>query len=125
MPHKILLIDDDKTVLLIVKRMLDKDKYKIVMAYDGIEGLDKFKSENPDLIILDIHMPLMDGLEFFRVLKAQKIVERKPMPPVIVSTSDESMEEVFMREGARGYLLKPMEPASLVGKIEECLSPAM
>ena len=122
MTRKVLLIDDDKGIVEVIKNILEERDYDVIVAYDGKEGLEKIQSEVPDLIILDVRMPLMNGYEFIRALKAQKVIDGMPMIPVIVLTAKEEMEEVFKMEGAKGYLVKPVDPGSLIKKIEECFN---
>ena len=123
MAHKILLIDDDKGIVEVIRKVLEEVKYEIVTAYDGKEGLEKVKSDKPDLIVLDIRMPSMNGYEFMRALRAHNLNENEPMIPVIMLTAKEEMEEIFKLEGAKGYLVKPVDPSNLVRKIQECLNP--
>jgi len=119
--HKILIIEDDRGTVEVIKNILVGQNYEIITAFDGKEGLKKVKSEDPDLILLDIRMPTMNGYEFICTLRAEKGSFAKPMVPVIVLTAKEKMEEVFKLEGARGYLVKPIDPIQLTKKIEECL----
>ena len=121
MAHKILLIDDDKGIVEVIKNVLLEQNYEVVTAFDGKEGLKKVQSEDPDLIVLDIRMPSMNGYEFICTLRAKRNSPDKPMIPIIVLTAKEKMEEVFKLEGARGYLVKPVDPIQLTKKIEECL----
>ena len=122
MAHKILLIDDDKGIVEVIKNVLSGQNYEIVTAFDGKEGLEKVQNEDPDLIVLDIRMPSMNGYEFMRTLRTERNSSGKPMVPVIVLTAKEKMEEVFKLEGAKGYLVKPVDPVQLTKKIEECLA---
>jgi len=121
MAHKILVIDDEKVIVEVVKDALEERNYEVVFALDGKEGFEKVKSESPDLIVLDVHMPSMNGYEFMRALRAQSAIDGKPMTPVIVLTANETMEDLFQLEGVKGYLVKPMEAAELIKKIEGCL----
>lgn len=121
MAHKILIVDDDKGIVEVIKRALEDENYEVAFSYDGKDGFEKLQSENPDLIILDIRMPSMNGYEFMRALRAKKVIEGKPMTPVIVLTAKEEMEEMFRLEGAKEYLVKPVEPADLVKKIKKWL----
>ena len=118
---KILVIDDDKGIVEIIRKILVGQDYEVKTAYDGKEGIEKSKSEKPDLIVLDVCMPSMNGYEFIRTLRFELMDSGKPMAPVIVLTAKEEMEEVFKLEGAKGYLVKPVDPVKLIQKIEECL----
>jgi len=120
--HKILLVDDDKGVVEVIKNVLVGQNYEVITAYDGEEGLKKVKNDNPDLIVLDIRMPSMNGYEFIRTLREERNNAEQPMLPVIIITAKEKMEEVFKLEGAKGYLVKPIDPALLTKKIKECLA---
>jgi len=121
MAQKILLIDDDKGVVEVVKNLLEEKKFEVLTAFDGKEGIEMVASEQPDLVLLDIRMPTMNGYEFMRALRAEKLNLTQPMTPVIMLTAKEEMEEVFKMEGAKGYLVKPVDPPSLVRKVQECL----
>jgi len=116
---KILVVDDEKGTVEAIKKILVEQKYEVITAYDGKEGIEKVQSEKPDLIILDIRMPLMD--EFIRTLRNESINTDKPIVPVIVLTVQERMEEMFKLEGAKGYMVKPIDPVTLLAKIEELL----
>ena len=122
MAHKILIIDDDKVVIEVVKNLLEDEHYQIFTAYDGKEGIERVESDPPDLILLDIRMPTMNGYEFMRSLQELRISEGKPMIPVIMLTGIEEMREVFKLEGAKGYITKPVDPFNLIQKVEECLN---
>jgi len=87
MAHKILLIDDDRGIIEVIKNVLIGLNYEIVTAFDGKEGLEKVQSEDPDLVVLDIRMPLMNGYEFMRTLRTERSNSGKPMMPVIVLTA--------------------------------------
>ncbi len=87
MAHKILLVDDDKGIIEVIKASLEDEGYEVVFSYDGKDGFEMLQSEDPDLIVLDISMPSMNGYEFMRALRAKKVIEGKPMTPVIVLTA--------------------------------------
>ena len=109
MPKKILVVDDDKGTVEVVKAALTRKGYEVFTAGDGDEGLELVKTNNPDLVLLDVVMPSMNGYEFLRALKAQKAIEGSGMIPVIVMTAKEEMEELFKFEGVKEYLIKPAE----------------
>ena len=114
---KILLIDDDVTFIKAIEPFLRSQGFDVMVACDGEEGIKKLKMK-PHLIILDISMPVMDGYEF--VLEKRKI-EGASQVPVIVLTAKEGMVEMFRVEGAREYLLKPFQPATLLKSIQRCI----
>jgi len=122
MAHKILLVDDDRGIVEVIKKVLTERNFDVITAYDGNEGIEKVKSEKPDLIVLDIRMPTMNGYEFMRTLRTEYVVEGKPMVPVIMLTAKGEMEDVFKLEGAKEYLVKPVDPENLIKKIDEVLT---
>lgn len=114
---KVLVIDDDRLSLTLIRFALKESRFNVVTAEDGQEGLKAVHSESPDLIVLDIQMPNMSGFEFMNELKATgKSI------PVIMLTANENMQEIFLSEGVKGYFVKPVEPSTLVAKIRECLA---
>jgi len=118
MPHKILVVDDDKINIAIVKFGLSEQRYDVVTASDGMAGLDQLKRESPDLVVLDVQMPNMNGFEFMAELKT---VQGFETTPVIMLTANETMEDVFKLEGVKGYFVKPIDLPRLVNRIKECL----
>jgi DNA-binding response OmpR family regulator len=84
MMTKILLVDDEKDILLTVKELLEMEGYEVIMASNGKVGLDKFHELNPDLIITDIMMPIMDGREMIQLIRKDK---KNPIIPIIVLSS--------------------------------------
>ena len=111
---KILVIDDDLTLTKILEPFLKSHGFEVYVAHDGEEGIKKLKVA-PDLIILDKQMPNMDGYEF---IVAKKKIEGAKEIPVIVLTAKEGMADMFKVEGAREYLLKPLQPATLLKSIQ-------
>ena len=120
MPHKILVIDDDKINVTLVKFGLAEQNYSVVFAYNGEEGIVKVKKEKPDLVVCDIQMPKMNGYEFVNELKS--ILEFSQIP-VIMLTANDMLEDVFKVEGVKAYFVKPVNLPGLVKKIKECLGP--
>lgn len=100
---KILIVDDDKDFAQLLEYDLKKKGYETVTANNGEEGLERALKEKPDLIILDIKMPKVDGYTFVRRLK--KEVETKDTP-LIVLTSYEPMKDMFQLEGVKNYFVK-------------------
>lgn len=104
---KILIIDDDKIFAKILKDALtaDDDTYEVLIAYDGEDGLDEVKKIRPDIIVLDLMMPKVDGIEFLRELKLLNI---QPQIPILISTNISATEKISegMELGIEGYVIK-------------------
>lgn len=118
---KILVIDDDQFFSKTLGAALPKDRYELVQAEDGEVGLAKLKSEKPDLIILDLMMPKLDGTEFLKKLQESKDL---PKVPVLVSSNLSSVKKIsdVMAMGAVGYVIKSDESLeSIVQDIERVL----
>ncbi len=118
---KILLVDDEEDLVAMVKMRLEASGYEVVTAYDGQEALDKARDINPDLIILDIMLPKMDGYKVCRMLKFD---EKYKKIPIIMFTArvQESDRLTGQQVGADAYITKPFEPAALLDKIQELLA---
>ncbi len=116
MPRKILVIDDDPTSNTLVGFLLKSNGYDVTVAGDGEEALKKAGENRPDLIVLDVVMPNMDGYTFLRKLKNLLSLN---IPPVIMLTSKDQMEETFKMEGVKDFLVKPLNTAKLLKKIKE------
>lgn len=117
MSKTILLVDDTETVLMFEKMMLDGNGYHIDFARDGAQALEQVRSTPPDLILLDVMMPNIDGIETCRQLKADP--DTKKIPIVIVTTKGEPemVERAFMA-GCDDYLTKPVSKLSLISKVK-------
>ena len=118
--QRILIVDDDKTLCLSLQKILELQGYEVITANDGASGIELFKSSKPDLILLDLMMPGMDGYE--TCLKLSTLSMHYPMPIVILSSLDtqESMRRAF-DSGATDYLLKPVNTVLLSEKISRLL----
>lgn len=112
---KILVVDDEPGFVEMLKSKLELDDYEVLTAFDGEEGLEKAKTEKPDLIILDILMPRKDGWTFVREMKTYDSIKNIP---VIVLTAKEQFEDEFKLEGITDYLVKPFEVEALLYKIK-------
>jgi DNA-binding response OmpR family regulator len=117
---KILIIDDEREIVDTVTLMLRARDYAIVSALDGQDGLDKAKSEQPDLILLDIMMPGMDGYAVCLKLKSSK--DTKNIPVVIISGKAE--REAIVKThglGVSDFIVKPFNLPTLLGKLGKYL----
>lgn len=115
---KVLVVDDDETIRTLLKDRLTANFYDVVTASDGREGLDKYRDEQPDLIISDVDMPNMDGYSF--VIEFKQIGSLKETP-VIMLTAKEQMREIFRIEGINDYIVKPFRMSGLLTKITKHL----
>ncbi len=118
MKHKILIVEDDPTSSKLVEFLLKTNDFLPLTAFDGQEGLEKASQEKPDLVILDIIMPGMDGYTFLRELKSRMGMDT---PPVIMLTSRDQMQDIFKMEGVVDYFVKPLETEKFLMKVRECL----
>lgn len=123
---KVLLVDDDVEFGEAAKLLLDSEGYEVILAYDGKEGLEKARAEKPDLVILDVMMPEMNGYDVCVVLKADP--ELKKIPVVLLTAVDQALFKTtytrvmgLMTE-ADDYISKPVEPVELVKRVEDLLS---
>ena len=116
--EKILLVDDDQDFAQLLEFDLRKKGYEVARAGNGEEGLEKVKTENPALVILDIKMPKMDGYTFVRRLKKEP--GDKDIP-VIVLTSYEPMKDMFQLEGVTDYFVKAANMEGLLKVVEKYL----
>ena len=119
---KILIVDDEESVRLIVKRFLeDLDQYTLVTASDGAEALAIASREHPDLILLDIDMPKMNGLEALRKLKEETATLQIPIIMLTALDDEEIMEEAISGY-AEQYLTKPLDMDDLKIAVSRTLS---
>lgn len=116
---KILIIDDEPDIRSMVAMRLEANDYIIIKAADGKEALEKMKSDTPDLIILDVMMPEMDGFEFFKIIRDKP---RESMIPIIVLTARGSMRATFEVLNAEKFVPKPFDADELLGAVEYLLS---
>jgi CheY-like chemotaxis protein len=123
MPRKkILLVDDSSTVIMMEKMMLASGGYDIVVARDGEEGVAKAATELPDLILLDVVMPKMDGIEACRRIRANPATQ--DIPIIMVTTRSEAGNvETSYRNGCNDYVNKPLNNAELLAKVRSFLEP--
>ncbi|MBU4174810.1 MAG: response regulator transcription factor [Actinobacteria bacterium] len=117
MNEKILVVDDEKKIVKMVKNTLENEGYVVLEASDGEAALELFREERPDLVVLDILMPRMDGFEFCR-----RVRETSRTPIVILSAKleeDDKLEGLGL--GADDYMTKPFSPRELVARIRAVL----
>lgn len=117
MAEKILIVDDEKPIVDSIKYTLYREGYDVVVSYDGEDALEKFKKESPDLIILDIMLPKLSGLEVCRIIRRTSNV-----PIIMLTAKGEDMDRVIGLElGADDYVPKPFSMRELVARIKAVL----
>ena len=116
MAKKILVIDDDPTLVKLVQPFLQAHGYDVSVCCDGEEGIARLNKEKPDLIILDVQMPKMNGYTF--IFEMKKISHVKNVP-IIVLTAKEGMAEIFKVEGVKEYLTKPFQTEKLLDHVKK------
>jgi len=123
MPEKkplILLADDEDDIKVVVRMFLEANGYEVLTAYDGLDAVEKIKESKPDLVLMDIMMPVLDGIEVTRQVKAQE--ETKNIPIVMLTAAAQSgMVERAIQAGAADYIAKPFEPERVQEVIEKLL----
>lgn len=117
----ILVVDDSPTEVHIFKKILEKQGYQILIAKDGQEGVETAKQHLPDLILMDVVMPVLNGFQATRQLKNHQATAK--IPVIMVTTKDQQTDINWgMRQGATEYLVKPVAPAELLSKIRSLLN---
>jgi DNA-binding response OmpR family regulator len=115
--RKILVVDDDQKIVNLLKLYLEKDSYRVFAAYDGMQALDFARRKRPDLIILDLMLPQIDGLDVCRILQAESDV------PIIMLTArtTETDKLIGLELGADDYITKPFSPREVVARVRTVL----
>ncbi|HUV85805.1 MAG TPA: response regulator [bacterium] len=118
--RRILLVDDTETILLFLKTLLAGQDFDFLTAKNGAEAVERARRERPDLVLLDIFMPVMDGIEACRVMKGDP--ELKNIPVVIVTARSEAENvERCLEAGCDDYVFKPIRKLELLDKINRLL----
>ena len=118
--HTILLVDDEKDILEFLSYNLTREGYKVLTALNGEEGVKLAKQYNPSLIILDVMMPVMDGIETCQMIrKDTQIIQ--PIIAFLTSRAEDYSQVAGFEAGADDYFIKPVRPRLLVSKVESLL----
>lgn len=113
--RKILWIDDEKEIVDTMSEVMRGEGYEVDGANDGVEGLEKIRFNHPDLIVLDMNMPKMSGMEVYhKIYNADK---KKPLFPVLAVTARGDLEELFRELNVSGYMTKPFDMTALIDEI--------
>ncbi|MEA3243403.1 MAG: twitching motility response regulator PilH [Pseudomonadota bacterium] len=120
---QILIVDDSPTEAHVLKGMLEKNGYETEIAESGTEGVERAKAFKPDLVLMDVVMPGLNGFQATRQLT--KDPETSDIPVIIVTTKDQETDRVWgLRQGARDFLTKPVSEQRLLEKINAVLTAA-
>jgi len=115
--YKILVVDDERKIVELVRLYLERDGYRVLTAYDGLQALELARQKRPDMILLDLLLPGMDGLDVCRTLKAESEV------PIIMLTAKTTDEDKLtgLALGADDYVTKPFNPREVVARVRAVL----
>ena len=117
---KVLIVEDEANIRQLVKYNLEKESYQVIEAEDGLLGLRLAKAEKPDLVLLDLMLPQMDGLEVCRSLKGNQATTALPI--IMLTAKSEEIDKVIGLElGADDYMTKPFSPRELVARVKAVL----
>ena len=117
---KILAVDDEPMVLDVIKTRLEFAGYAVITAADGHEGMKKVRAEHPDLIVLDLILPGLNGYQICRILKGDDTTRRIPIIMLTARSQEKDVKE-GMNSGADAYLTKPYETDEFVAKVKSLL----
>ncbi|MBQ9939776.1 MAG: response regulator, partial [Oscillospiraceae bacterium] len=114
---KVLVADDDKNICELLRLYLEKDGYSVVIANDGEEAVTRFALDNPDIVLLDVMMPKLDGWQVCRELR-----KRSDCPIIMITAKGETFDKVLGLElGADDYVVKPFDTKEIVARIKAVL----
>ena len=117
MKRRILVVDDEKKIVDIVKAYLERERYQVIVAYDGEEALDIAREQQPDLLVLDLMLPGISGWDVCRILRKESDI-----PIIMLTARDEVTDKIVGLElGADDYVTKPFEPKELVSRVKSVL----
>lgn len=117
---RILIVDDSPKEMLAFTRLLEANGFEVLAANDGEEGIRKARAERPDLILMDVVMPGMNGFQATR--KLVRDPQTAAIPIIMITTKDQDTDRIWgLRQGAREYVIKPPVEAELLAKIKSVL----
>lgn len=118
MPVKVLIVDDDPGIRMLLSKFLQKEGYEVMLAEDGLEGVELAKKHQPDLILLDVVMPRMDGLTAARLIKFYKPLSEVP---IVFLTAKDAEKEIELAQEVRAevYITKPFDVRQVIQVVNE------
>jgi len=117
---KILIVEDDKKSLYLARFILEKKGYEVIEARDGLEAIDRVSMERPDLILMDMQLPKLDGYEATRRIKADKKSDKIPVV-ALTAYAMKGDREKTLAAGCSGYIEKPIDPATFAEEVKKYL----
>ena len=118
MNKKVLIVDDEQSIVTLLQYNLEQAGYEVLVANDGEEGLHKALEEQPELIVLDLMLPKMDGIEVCKELRQRKVM----VPILMLTAKDDEFDKVLGLElGADDYMTKPFSPREVVARVKAIL----
>ena len=117
---KILIVEDEMEIAKIIQTTLERESFDCLVAYDGVTALDLFQKQEPDLIILDLMLPKLDGLEVCTRIR-QKLIAKDPYILMLTAKGEEIDRVIGLSTGADDYLVKPFSPIELVARVRALL----
>ena len=115
---KVLVVDDSEFMRMVLKNILKEENYQIIETSDGTEAIEQFKVEKPDLVLLDIIMPKMDGVA---VLDSLKKINSDANVIMITAVGQEQIMEECQKLGAKGYIVKPFDEKQVLEEVKKVL----
>ena len=113
----VLVVEDDRNIAELLQMYLEKEGYKVLLAYDGGQGLELYRQEKPDMVLLDVMMPVMDGYEVCRAIRAEA-----KTPIIMLTAKGETDDKVGgLKAGADDYITKPFQMREVLARIEAVL----
>jgi DNA-binding response OmpR family regulator len=121
-PKRVICIEDDPGIIDLVKMILTRKGFKVIGAVGGREGLETIERERPDLVLLDLMMPDMDGWEVYHQMKASETMRK--IPVIVITAKAQSIDKVLALHIAKvdDYLTKPFGPQELLDSIDKALA---
>ena len=118
--YRLLVVDDDTTTRMLLRSILTRQGYAVTEATNGVEAVDIFRHEHPDLVLLDVNMPLMNGFEACRRIRA---IDHDDGTPVLMLTGDDDLVaiETAFNAGATDFITKPINPALISARVRYSL----
>ena len=120
MQRKVLMVDDSLTMRQMLSHYLREASFEVITAMDGADGIEKLRSCDPDVIITDINMPVMDGFAFIESVRSGDRGNRQPIL-VLTTESDQEKRDRARKAGATGWIVKPFDPEKLVNAVRRVM----